>query len=678
MEIPASTETRAQQENGERQGDGIRLGQAITQLSTQIHTANCRLLRLIGEFDRCGGWRQQATMRSCAHWLAAHCGITLGAAREKVRVARQLEFLPDVEEAFAAGELSYSKVRAVTRVARPDNEAFLLHLAQKNSAGHLEKLLSRFEPVPEPGLEDLLDSDPGQSLANSPWRAGDPGCGGDAGELAAHGAGACGNAGNAGNSVIGASETEEAGGSQGQPENASTGADGQAAVAPEQNPAAASETPQLDPEIARELAREAYWFQDKDGMWIIHAKLPPEQGQLVMKALQAVVRPIEEARQDAWKARQKSRMQAVARKLLQRYHAVAGLGGKSGTTPMATGDGDVDSLVRESREADSFASAPLGVDGPGHDREITGSRPASPANTDSRVAAPEAVTPEVDPDTGAWVDQDGSRYMPLPNHLLYTRAEEKISAETFSRHMDQVRADALVAMVEHFLASAPDYAALQGLKGAERCQVVMHVDLNTLREQRSGACCTHSRAHFEDKPWLSAATARRLSCDASLVTVLEDDAGKVLNVGRRSRIVPAPIRRALRERDGVCQYPGCQESEYVDAHHIQHWSEGGETRLDNLVTLCRFHHRELHRGCFDIRLKGDTAEVFRQKSAGTPSSTGATGANATAQPCGKGENASAEWFDRAQKPSSSRHRGDLSRGSGSQRATPQALNRPAT
>ncbi|MEQ8803728.1 MAG: DUF222 domain-containing protein [Haliea sp.] len=176
--------------------------------------------------------------------------------------------------------------------------------------------------------------------------------------------------------------------------------------------------------------------------------------------------------------------------------------------------------------------------------------------------------------------------------------------------MNQVRADALVAVMEHFLASGPDYRGLRGLKGAERCQVVMHVDVNTLREQRSGVCCTHGRAHFEDKPWLAPATARRLSCDASLVTVLEDDAGKVLNVGRKSRIVPERIRRALRERDGVCQYPGCQESEYVDAHHIRHWAEGGETRLDNLVTLCRFHHRQLHRGCFDIRLNGTSAEIL--------------------------------------------------------------------
>lgn len=140
----------------------------------------------------------------------------------------------------------------------------------------------------------------------------------------------------------------------------------------------------------------------------------------------------------------------------------------------------------------------------------------------------------------------------------------------------------------------------QGLKGAERCQVVLHVDVNTLREQQSGVCCKHGRAHFEDKPWLHPQTARRLNCDASLVTVLEDDAGKVLNVGRRSRIVPAHIRRALRERDGLCRYPGCHEAQYIDAHHVQHWADGGETSLDNLVTLCRFHHRQLHSGNFTI------------------------------------------------------------------------------
>jgi hypothetical protein len=452
--------------------DDAGLGSAIALLSSQINAANHRLLALIARFDRSGGWREQGAMRSCAHWLAARCGISLGAAREKVRVARQLEVLPELREAFAGGDLSYSKVRAVTRVATPENEGFMLGLAQENSAGHLERLVSRYQPVAAPGLDGLLEADD----ARASHEAGTVDESGDAGNVAA-----------------------------------------------------------LEEEVSRELARGLVWFQDDEGMWVLNARLPPEQGQLVIKALQAVARPLEEARHEAWKAKQKARMQAVARRLLERQ--------KAGSSTDQTAD----------------------------------------------VTSPTADLPEA---------------------VIYARAEEKISAETFSQHMDQIRADALIAMVEHFLASEPDSGCLQGVKGSDRSQVVLHVDINTLREQKSGVCCVHGRAHFESRPWLAPSTARRLSCDASLVSVLEDEVGRVLNVGRRSRIVPEHIRRALRERDGVCRYPGCQEAEYVEAHHIRHWADGGETRLDNLVTLCRFHHRQLHRGCFDIRLDGSSAEIL--------------------------------------------------------------------
>ncbi|MFO7551207.1 MAG: hypothetical protein R6W80_07350, partial [Haliea sp.] len=231
--------------------------------------------------------------------------------------------------------------------------------------------------------------------------------------------------------------------------------------------------PVLDAEAMRELARELYWFQDENGMWIIHAKLPPEQGQLVMKALRAVARPLAEERQDDWQARQKARMQAVARKLLQRGGAKPDANSESGAGQADPGVGAED---RTSQGLHAETST---------DRVSPGLRTET---------APDSSSPEV---TSASPVGEA-----LPDHLAYARAEEKISAELFSQHMNQVRADALVAMVEHFLASGPDYRGLQGLKGAERCQVVMHVDVNTLRAQRSGVCCTHGRAHFEDKPWL--------------------------------------------------------------------------------------------------------------------------------------------------------------------------------
>jgi Domain of unknown function (DUF222)/HNH endonuclease len=487
--------------------DGVQLGEAITLLSAQINVANHRLLRMIAEFDVKAGWRRDGTVRSCAHWLAARCGMTMGAARERVRVARRLAGLPEIDQAFSEGYLSFSKVRAITRVATAENEGFMVNLAEKNSASQLEKLVGQYQPVEDPELEGLL---PEAVVDSCP-------------------------------------ESEQA-------------------------------EPAVDEEARREQSRELYWFQDKDGMWVIHGRLPPESGHLVMKVLQAITRPLQEERQEKWQAKQKERMQTVARNIMRRSREAAADEGRcrEGAGHRAAGDETVDS---------DAGSIPCSG---GSDTLLLQTGSVESNREQGSAAGPVEV---------------------LPGHVAYDRADEKISAETFSQHMNQTRADALVSMVEHFLASGPDYRGLQGLKGSERCQVVLHVDVNTLREQRSGACCTHGRAHYEDKPWLSPATARRLSCDSSLVTVLEDENGQVLNVGRKSRVVPAHIRRALKERDGVCQYPGCHESEYVEAHHIQHWSEGGETSLDNLVTLCRFHHAQLHRGCFDVRLGGVSAEI---------------------------------------------------------------------
>ena len=126
-----------------------RLAREITLLSAQMNVANFRLLKLINEFDIRGGWRSGGAMRSCAHWLAANCGMAIGAAREKVRVARRLAKLPEVEKAFSSGDLSYSKVRAISRVATDSNEGFLVMMAEQTSASHLEKLVGKYQPVDE-------------------------------------------------------------------------------------------------------------------------------------------------------------------------------------------------------------------------------------------------------------------------------------------------------------------------------------------------------------------------------------------------------------------------------------------------------------------------------------------------------------------------------------------------
>jgi len=97
-----------------------------------------------------------------------------------------------------------------------------------------------------------------------------------------------------------------------------------------------------------------------------------------------------------------------------------------------------------------------------------------------------------------------------------------------------------------------------------------------------------------------AETCRRLACDANLVHWRETAEAEPLSVARKTRSIPPAIRRALRRRDQGCRFPGCSATRFVDAHHIHHWADGGETRMSNLVLLCRRHHRLVHEGGFGL------------------------------------------------------------------------------
>jgi hypothetical protein len=116
------------------------LGDRIATLAAHVHAATHRLLVLIADFDRRRGW-ELGGHRSCAHWLAFRTGIDLGAAREKVRTARALVDLPETSAAMSRGELSFSQVRALSRVARPDNELPLLELARGCTIAQLERMV---------------------------------------------------------------------------------------------------------------------------------------------------------------------------------------------------------------------------------------------------------------------------------------------------------------------------------------------------------------------------------------------------------------------------------------------------------------------------------------------------------------------------------------------------------
>ncbi len=156
------------------------------------------------------------------------------------------------------------------------------------------------------------------------------------------------------------------------------------------------------------------------------------------------------------------------------------------------------------------------------------------------------------------------------------------------------RADALAEVAETYMNNNESSGST-----ADRYQVVVHVGAAPGRD-----------SHLEDGPHVSAVTSRRIACDSTIVPIKEDKNGEPLSIGRRSRTIPPPMRRALRVRDKGCRFPGCTNTRFVDGHHIQH---GGETSLDNLVMLCRHHHHLVHEGGFICEKASDGEVHFKDQ-----------------------------------------------------------------
>jgi hypothetical protein len=136
--------------------DPVSLADEIARMAAQLDAATHRLLGCIRRFDDSGEWARQGLV-SCAHWLSWRIGLDLGTAREKVRVARALGALPRIDDALRRGVLSYAKVRAVTRVATPENEERLLEIALATTGAQLERVCRRFRRVLEIVEGERLD-----------------------------------------------------------------------------------------------------------------------------------------------------------------------------------------------------------------------------------------------------------------------------------------------------------------------------------------------------------------------------------------------------------------------------------------------------------------------------------------------------------------------------------------
>ena len=335
------------------------LDRAIVNLSARINAESYELLVLIRCFDERAGWLEWA-FPNCAEWLHWRCDLSLSAAREKVRVAHALKILPAISLAFSRGELSYSKVRALTRVARPDNEGMLKAFALKTTAARVEE---RCRELRCGTVESVTEAN--RSHARRSLR------------------------------------------------------------------------------MHRDQSR---------GTMTITVELPLEAGELIDKALD--------------KARETS---------------------------------------------------------------------ASPAAE---------------------------------------FAEESWPAQ---------QADALVAIAGSYLAGQSDASSAS----SENYQVTVHVDRSALSDGKG-------------RSGLPIESVKRLCCDNETVVIVEGENGEPLNIGRKTRTVSTAIRRALWARDRGCAFPGCTHTRFLDAHHIQHWSAGGETSLYNLLLLCTRHHRLVHEGGFSI------------------------------------------------------------------------------
>lgn len=177
----------------------------------------------------------------------------------------------------------------------------------------------------------------------------------------------------------------------------------------------------------------------------------------------------------------------------------------------------------------------------------------------------------------------------------------------------QRRADALVELARRH-GSTGDGSTGDGSPGdGESCLPVrarlnVLVDLEVL-ERRAGGVC-----EIEGVGAVVPELIRRLGCDATVCRIVTRGASMPLDVGRTTRVVPAAIRTAVTVRDRTCVFPGCDRPpSWCDAHHIIHWADGGDTCLDNVVLLCRRHHRLIHEDDWMITGTGDRPEFRRHR-----------------------------------------------------------------
>jgi len=439
------------------------LGERIAEQAAHLDAAMYRFLTDLREFDERGGWHTQGAS-SCAHWLAWRVGCDLVTGRERVRVARKLGDFHVIGDALRRGEVSYSKVRALVRVATPENEVLLLDHARLMTASQLEKLSRKYALVQRHGQ---------------------------------------------------------------------------------------------DPHPLGDAQRRYVRRRDtEDGMVKIEAVLHPEEAELVWTMINHA-------------ATQLAREPAIG----DSAESGAAVQGPRDAGPQST---STRSDAADGRSGDS-AEACAASQGP----RVEGTPPPS--------AASDAGDGRIDDSAESSAEREPTS--PPGQSVLHQRAD----AAKRGFH----RADALVSVAQGYLrGDRPQRSPIE---------VTVTIPQSGLRADMTDP----TEVGEMGESFVSAEAARRLSCDAGVVEVVEDEHGTPLSVGRKRRTIAGALKRALHKRDRMCTYPGCTHRLFLEGHHIKHWADGGETSLKNTALLCSLHHRHVHEYRYTIELGDDQRPQFR-------------------------------------------------------------------
>ena len=570
-------------------------------LAGHIAAAQSRFLVLLAEFDDRGGWAGPG-LRSCAHWLSWRAGMSLRTATEHVRVAHALTCLPLVAAAFAEGSLSYSKVRAITRVAVPDASP-----ASTGSSSPAAAFVGARPRSAEDGAAARGSAEREEAAARSAERADpapiSPGREADTLRPAEREGAVTRSAERGGGASIPLGPEADTPGFP-RPEGTTARSAERAGVAPV-SPGREADTPgpaqpagavARSAERATEAARPAVVRPTTSGADPLPAG-PTSEKVLLDLALAGTASHVERVVRAARRLAAGAEVQTARRSVSWRWDEDGMLVLRARLDPAAGA-----TLLAALDEATGPTTSRRSYDDPPAPPDVLerGAEEAPGAAADGTAARRadalvELVTRKTGP--GPTVARGRAEFVvhvdlaavgPAPVEAARSRAVPGGAAPVGATLSGAAPAEGALG------GAAPGGVPLGGMVpgGAAPGGSAL-----------SGMALGGTALGGPSGPELPAATARRLACDARARVLLSGGPGERLYLGRRRRLAsPAQIAALTVRDDGRCRFPGCTHQRYLHAHHVRSWLDGGPTDLDNLVLLCGFHHRLVHDRGYGIRV----------------------------------------------------------------------------